>query len=126
MARTAISVTTAAKNSYGAITTTDGEGLTGSIGMYIPATATPDENVTLYVRETNGGATGAICVRAGSGDGAFNAGQGHLNVIISASQELMIGPLERTRFGIGTTGTIDVDLWGFTGVFAVIKTKTSD
>ena len=124
MARTVIAVNTGEKNSYMVATTTAGEGLTGSTGMYIPATATPDETVTLYVRETNGGDTGAICVKAGSGDGAFNAGVGDLSVIVSASQELLIGPLERTRFGIGSTGTIDVDLWGFTGVFGVIKTRT--
>lgn len=124
MARTAIAVNTCSKNSYGVITTSEGKGITGSVGMYIPATATPDDQVFLYVRETNGGATGAMCIRAGSGSGAVNAGQGNKDVIISASQELMIGPLERARFGIGVTGTIDVDLWGFTGVFAAIVTRT--
>jgi hypothetical protein len=123
MARTAIAVNRAAKNATKAMTLTAGEGITGSIGMYIPASATPDDNVVLYVREINGGATGMICVKAGSG--VVNSGQGDLNVIISASSENMIS-LERARFCKGITGTIDVDLWGFTGVMGIVNTKTSD
>jgi len=124
MARTAIAVNRAAKNATTAITTSAGLGLTGSVGMYIPASASPDDSVVLYVRETNGGATGMICVKAGVND-MPNSGQGDLNVIISASSENMIS-LERSRFGKGLTGTIDVDLWGFTGVFAAINSRTSN
>jgi hypothetical protein len=123
MARTAIAVNRAAKNATTAITTSAGLGITGAVGMYIPASASPDDSVVLYVRETNGGATGMICVKAGSD--VANAGQGDLNVIISASSENIIS-LERTRFAKGATGTIDVDLWGFTGVFACINARTSD
>ena len=122
MARTAIAVNRAVKNATLAFSTTAGEGLTGSIGMYIPASGTPDDTCVLYVKETNGGATGHICIKAGSN--VANAGQGDLRVIISASSENLVS-LERTRFGIGATGTINVDLWGFTGTFAVINTRTA-
>jgi len=124
MARTAIAVNRAAKNATTAMTLSDGVGITGSVGMYIPASASPDDSIVLYVRETNGGATGMICIKAGV-NSMPNSGVGDLNVIISASSENMIS-LERARFGKGLTGTIDVDLWGFTGVFAAINTRTSN
>jgi len=119
MARAAIAVTTAVKNSQAEQTeTVRAGGLTGTSGLYIPATAEPDHKVALYIRETANGATGTCWIKAGD-TGMCNAGVGDLAITVGGNAALIVGPMERARFG-QSDGTINVDVGGVTGIFAVI------
>ena len=94
MARSAIAVTTAVKNSQAVQTeTVRAGGITGSNGLYIPATAEPDDSVGLYVRETANGATGLVWIKAGV-EGDPNYGVGDLAVTVGGNAALIVGPLE--------------------------------
>lgn len=120
MARSAISVTTAVKNSQAVQTeTVRAGGLTGTDGLYIPASAVPDHAVALYIRETANGATGTAWIKAGDTGEGPNVGQGDLAITVGGSAALIVGPLERARFA-QNDGTIEVDVGGVTGIFAVV------
>lgn len=119
MARAAIAVTTTVTNTSKVQTeTVYAAGLTGTGGLYIPGTADVDDRVFLYIRETADGATGLAWVKSGDFDAA---GQGDLAIVVGGSAALVVGPLERARFG-QSDGTIEVDT-GCTGVFSVISGK---
>ena len=123
MARAAIAVTSCVKNGVALQTeTVRAGGLTGTDGLYIPATATPDDSMVLYIRETNNGATGSVYIKAGAGDIAINKGVGDLIVFVGGSACIQVGPLERARFG-QADGTINVDIGGVTGLFTAIDVR---
>ncbi|MBD3387596.1 MAG: hypothetical protein GF414_01520 [Candidatus Altiarchaeales archaeon] len=73
----------------------------------------------MYVRETASGATGTVWIKAAdTADGVPNSGQGDLAVAVGGGAAVVIGPLERARFG-QSDGTVNVDS-GITGVYSVI------
>ena len=121
MARVAIDVTTAATNSQASQTTTvSTAGATGTLGLYIPATADVDEKFVLNIRETQDGDTGAVYIKAAdSTDGAPNYGQGDQEILVGGLANIIAGPFERARFG-QSDGTINVDVCGVTGIFSVV------
>lgn len=123
MARSAISVTSCTKNSQAVQTeTVRSAGLTGTAGLYIPASATPDDSFALYIRETADGDTGTVWIKGSSDSNYANHGQGDLAITVGGLAAVVAGPFERTRFCSSTTGTIDVDC-GITGVLAVIDLR---
>jgi len=117
MARALIAATTAVTNGQAVQTeTVRAGGITGTDGLYIAATVDVDDKMALYIRETANGATGAVWIKAGAN---VSSGIGDLEVTVGGSACLIVGPLERARFG-QSDGTINVDVGGVTGIFAAI------
>jgi len=117
MARALIAATTAVTNSVAAQSeVVRAGGLTGTDGLYIAAAVDVDEKMCMYIRETANGATGTVWVKKGAN---VASGIGDLAITVGGSASLIVGPLERARFG-QSDGTINIDVGGVTGIFAAI------